>query len=162
MDKFLRQSLGFGDSAVDLRSIFADVIGVPQGRLTSDFIDTPQARKAKFDPLLGTQDYRGAFSALRQPLNLLDDRAGKLKTDLAVLEERLRDVPLVKDAIAVKKDEAASVETSLRQAIADLDRARTATSKLTLQADSLDRLRATVNAGSQTLSLHQECPRLGL
>ena len=156
VDKFLRQSMGFGDSAVDLKSIFADVIGVPQGRLTADFIDTPQARKAKFDPLLGTQDYRGAFNGLRQPLKLLGDRRVKLNATLAALEERLKDMPRVIEAISVKQVEAASVEAVHDQAIADLDRARTVTGALTFRKESLDGLRAMVNAGTETLRLHQD------
>ena len=46
----LRRTVGVENSSVDIRSVFSDVSGVPQGRLTADFLDTPQARKRKFDP----------------------------------------------------------------------------------------------------------------
>ena len=156
VDKFLRQSLGFGDSAVDLKSIFADVSGVPQGRLIADFIDTPQARKSKFDPLLGTQDFRAAFNALRQPLNLLENRRVQLSESLAALEERLKDLPRVVLTIAEKHSAAGQVAALLDQAIDELDKARAATASLNARRESIDRLKSEMRAGAQTLKLYEE------
>ena len=156
VDKFLRRSLGFGDSAVDLKSIFADVSGVPQGRLTADFIDTPQSRKSKFDPLLGTHDFRAAFNALRQPLNLLDNRRSQLAQTLAALEERLKDLPQVTQTITEKKSTAAEVAALRDQAVGKLEKARAVTTGLNARKESIDRLKAEISARAQTLKLHEE------
>ena len=156
VDKFLRRSLGFGDSAVDLKSIFADVSGVPQGRLTADFIDTPQSRKSKFDPLLGTHDFRAAFNALRQPLNLLDERKTRLAERLAALQERLKDLPQVIQAIADKQSAAAKAAVLLNQTTDELEKAKAVTAALNARNESIDRLKAEIRAGAQTLELHAE------
>ena len=156
VDKFLRRSLGFGDSAVDLKSIFADVSGVPQGRLTADFIDTPQSRKSKFDPLLGTQDFRAAFDALRQPLNLLENQKTQLGESLAAREERLKDLPRVVQAIAEKGAAAGEVAALLDQAVDELKEARAVTAGLNARKESIDRLKSEMRANAQTLKLHEE------
>ena len=154
--KFLRRGLGFGDSAVDLKSIFADVSGVPQGRLIADFIDTPQARKSKFDPLLGTHDFRAAFDALRQPLNLLESRRVQLGENLAALEERLKDLPQVVQTIAEKQSAAGEAATLLDQAVEELKEARAVTAGLNARKESIDRLKSEMRANSQTLKLREE------
>ena len=156
VDRFLRQSLGFGDSTVDLRSIFADVSGVPQGRLTADFIDTPQARKAKFDPLIGTHDFRAAFDALRQPLNLLENEKADHGATLAALEERLKDLPGVVQSIAdngAAADENAALLSRIR---GELTEAKAATDELTTRKELIDRLRSEWRASVQALELHTD------
>ena len=154
--KFLRRGLGFGDSAVDLKSIFADVSGVPQGRLIADFIDTPQARKSKFDPLLDTHDFRAAFDGLRQPLNLLESRRVQLGENLAALEERLKDLPQVVQTIAEKQSAAGEAATLLDQAVEELKEARAVTAGLNARKESIDRLKSEMRANSQTLKLREE------
>ncbi len=156
VDRFLRRSLGFGDSAVDLKSIFADVSGVPQGRLTADFIDTPQSRKSKFDPLLGTHDFRAAFNALRQPLNLLENRRSELTQTLAALQERLKDLPQVIHTIADTQSAAAKVAALLVQAADELEKATAVIAGLSARKESIDGLKAEISARAQTLKLHEE------
>ena len=156
VDRFLRQSLGFGDSTVDLKSIFADVSGVPQGRLTADFIDTPQARKAKFDPLLGTHDFRSAFDVLRQPLNLLETQRAALGATLAGLEERLKDLPDTLQAIADNGAAASENAALLVRTTEGLTEAKAATDELTTRKELLDRLRSEWRAGVEALELHTD------
>ena len=156
VDKFLRRSLGFGDSAVDLKSIFADVSGVSQGRLTADFIDTPQSRKSKFDPLLGTQDFRAAFDALRQPLKLLENRKAELGERLAALEERLKDLPGVIQTIAENQSAASEAAALLDQAVDELKAAGAVTAGLIARKESIDYLNSEMRANSQTLKLLRE------
>jgi len=44
--------------------VFEHVVGVPQGRLTADFLDSPRLRKARFDPILRTAEYQQAADLL--------------------------------------------------------------------------------------------------
>ena len=60
---FLRQHIGL-DEYEDLGRVFADVLGVPQGRLTADFLLTPAQRKDTFDPLLRVDAYRQVYDKL--------------------------------------------------------------------------------------------------
>ncbi|MEO2108463.1 MAG: SMC family ATPase, partial [Actinomycetota bacterium] len=98
-ERFLRQHLGLEGTNVDLESVFANVVGVPQGRLIADFLERPADRKVKFDPLLGTQDYRAAFDELLEPLNHLQDKLAGLGEERAALEVHVAAVPKVAEAI---------------------------------------------------------------
>ncbi len=151
--KSLRASLGFGDTTVDMKSIFADVSGVPQGRLTADFIDTPQSRKRKFDPLLGTDDFRAAYDALRQPLSLIENRKAKLGAIVAAQEERLKDLPRVDQDIKDTKSAAGEVKASLERAVDKLEKARALSASLNAQREAIDRLKSEMRSNSATLKL---------
>ncbi len=45
--------------------LFEHAVGVPQGRLTADFLDPPRLRQQRFDPVLQTAEFQTAFEALR-------------------------------------------------------------------------------------------------
>ncbi len=153
---FLRKNLGFSDATVDIKSIFADVSGVPQGRLTSDFIDTPQSRKRKFDPLLGTEDFRAAYDALRQPLSFLESRRAELSANVAAQEERLKDLPRVVQEIKNNKSAAGEVRTLLDRAVDELEKAKALSASLNAQKESIDRLKSEMRSTVATLKLIEE------
>ena len=45
----------------DLADLFSQVIGIPQGTFTQDFLAKEAARKQVFDPILRVEDYKKAF-----------------------------------------------------------------------------------------------------
>ncbi len=72
MVAFLRQHLRI-EGEVELPALFNDALGVPQGSLTADFLETGANRKKKFDALLQVEEYRKAAEKLndtRQHLQL--------------------------------------------------------------------------------------------
>jgi exonuclease SbcC len=72
MYAFLRQHLRI-EGEVELPALFNDALGVPQGSLTADFLETGANRKKKFDALLQVEEYRKAAEKLndtRQHLQL--------------------------------------------------------------------------------------------
>ena len=98
-EKFLRRHLGLEATNLESELVFANIVGVPQGRLIADFLERPADRKHKFDPLLGTQDYRAAFDRLLEPVNHLQARIAGLREKRAGLEGRVAGRPDVEEAI---------------------------------------------------------------
>src|SRR6185369_958500 len=63
--RFLWQHLGL-EPGTDLRALFKEAVGVPQGTLTAIFHGTPLERKSTFDRLLKVEEYRQAAEKLRE------------------------------------------------------------------------------------------------
>ena len=154
--KFLRFNLGLADTALDPKSIFSDVVGVPQGRLTADFVDTARSRKRKFDPLLGTEDYRAAYDALRLPASLLGDRLAELNTEAAAKEERLKDLPANENRIQATGKSRHEAGAKLKRANSDLAKAQAATATLLTAKEQLDRLDSESREARKTEQLISE------
>ena len=62
--RFLWQHLGL-EPGTDLRSLFRQAIGVPQGTFTAIFLEGATERKVAFDRLLKVEEYRGRTGTLR-------------------------------------------------------------------------------------------------
>jgi exonuclease SbcC len=84
MYAFLRQHLRI-EGEVELPALFNDALGVPQGSLTADFLETGANRKKKFDALLQVEEYRKAAEKLndtRQHLQLQQKDQQRVIADL--------------------------------------------------------------------------------
>ena len=86
--------------------VFEHVVGVPQGRLTADFLDSPRLRKARFDPILRTAEYQQAADLLRrltqhyaQARHALQVRASHLEGRLAAEPELLARLAAARQAL---------------------------------------------------------------
>ena len=73
--------------------VFEHVVGVPQGRLTADFLDSPRLRKARFDPILRTAEYQQAADLLRNLTQHYARARHELQVTASHLEGRLAAEP---------------------------------------------------------------------
>ena len=73
--------------------VFEHVVGVPQGRLTADFLDSPRLRKARFDPILRTAEYQQAADSLRSLTQHYAEARHELQVTASHLEGRLAAEP---------------------------------------------------------------------
>lgn len=89
---WLKEHLGLEGSA-DPAVLFRDAIGVPQGLLTSAFLQSPAERKPTFDRLLQVDDFEKVYKELHETRNYLKDRLAEVRTRIAALEERMRRLP---------------------------------------------------------------------
>ena len=87
---WLKQHIGV-DSETDLPKLFAEVIGIPQGTFTVDFLKRASDRKKVFDPILKVEEYKQAFAQSKELENYADERVKQLERDLVLYEERLKD-----------------------------------------------------------------------
>ncbi len=86
--RFLWQHLGL-EPGTDLRSLFRQAIGVPQGTFTAIFLEGSTERKVAFDRLLKVEEYRQAAEKLRETTRYLDVSISSLREDIARAEGEL-------------------------------------------------------------------------
>lgn len=86
--RFLWQHLGL-EPGTDLRSLFRQAIGVPQGTFTAIFLEGSTERKAAFDRLLKVEEYRQAAERLRETSRYLDVSIGGIRETIARAEGEL-------------------------------------------------------------------------
>ena len=92
LEQWLALQLGV-DGLNGPAEVFEHVIGVPQGRLTSDFLDSARLRKERFDPILRTAEFQQAVDRLRPLTQHYRDRRSELESSAANLEGQLAAEP---------------------------------------------------------------------
>jgi exonuclease SbcC len=137
---WIHEHLGL-DPTAELKALFRDAVGVPQGALTAPFMETRAAvRKATFDPLLQVDDYETAWQRLRDSVSYLHDLQQDLETQMAELSGQLRRrVGLQQEEeelrAGIAADRAALAETTAQ--LADLQQENTRLEGLKAQIDDL-------------------------
>jgi len=94
--RFLWQHLGL-EPGTDLKSLFRQAIGVPQGTFTAIFLEGPAERKAAFDKLLKVEEYRQAAEKLRDTSKFLDTSINGISVDIARAEGELAPAKTVEE-----------------------------------------------------------------
>lgn len=86
--RFLWQHLGL-EPGTDLRALFRQAIGVPQGTFTAVFLEGAAERKAAFDKLLKVEEYRQAAEKLRDTSKFIEFSLGTAREAIARAEGEL-------------------------------------------------------------------------
>ncbi len=86
--RFLWQHLGL-EPGTDLKSLFRQAIGVPQGTFTAIFLESATDRKVAFDRLLKVEEYRQAAEKLRETSRFLDTQITGVREGIARAEGEL-------------------------------------------------------------------------
>lgn len=94
--RFLWQHLGL-EPGTDLRSLFRQAIGVPQGTFTAIFLEGATERKSAFDRLLKVEEYRQAAEKLRDTSRFVDASITGIRVDIARAEGELSRSQTVED-----------------------------------------------------------------
>ena len=103
--------------------VFEHVVGVPQGRLTADFLDSPRLRKARFDPILRTAEYQQAADLLRRLTQHYAQARHELQVTASHLEGRLAAEPELLARLSAARQALEQTRASERQAASDLEAA---------------------------------------
>ena len=80
------------DRERSLKSLFRDALGVPQGALTSIFLEAGSERKQKFDALLQIEDYKNAADYLLEAQKQYKEQAQTQQSEIQRLEFETRDL----------------------------------------------------------------------
>ncbi|MGI8825390.1 MAG: AAA family ATPase [Chloroflexota bacterium] len=89
------------EGGADLTCVFKNAVGVPQGLMTADFLQTGiTARKGIFDPLLRVEEYRNAYEYLRDTTSYLGNLAGTVREEMAHLEGETDCLPRLRSETA--------------------------------------------------------------
>ena len=110
--RFLWQHLGL-EPGTDLRSLFRQAIGVPQGTFTAIFLEGATERKVAFDRLLKVEEYRQAAEKLRETSRFLDTRIATVREDIARAEGELSRVETTEEEHKNLAEQAARLEAEL-------------------------------------------------
>ncbi len=103
--------------------VFEHVVGVPQGRLTADFLDSPRLRKARFDPILRTAEYQQAADSLRSLTQHYAEARHELQVKASNLEGRLAAEPELLARRSAARKALEQTRAAEEQAAADLEAA---------------------------------------
>ena len=145
---FLRQHIGL-DEYEDLARVFADVLGVPQGRLTADFLLTPSQRKDTFDPLLRVDAYRQVYERLRDVLDALRGNVADQERRVSALEPEALRLPNEVAALTAFEKQHAEATNETRILAADQARLQTEQQQLETQRRTLEQQRDLVRRLTQ-------------
>ena len=105
--------------------VFEHVVGVPQGRLTADFLDSPRLRKARFDPILRTAEYQQAADLLRRLTQHYAQARHEWQVKASHLEGRLAAEPELRARLSAAQEALEQTRAAEREAAAELEAATT-------------------------------------
>lgn len=86
---------------IDPPSLFENAIGVAQGKMTSQFLESPSVREAIFSPIIGVDGYKRAYEKAREYEKFLEDRLNEINAKIIELKAHVSR----KDSLLKKKKE---------------------------------------------------------
>ncbi|MGH9821163.1 MAG: hypothetical protein ACRD43_13440, partial [Pyrinomonadaceae bacterium] len=144
--RFVRQHLGV-EPGTDLRALFRQAIGVPQGTYTAIFLEGAAERKASFDKLLKVEEYRQAAEKLRDTARFIDNKIVDTKLQIARFETEIGRVDASEKEFAEVSGQVASLGLEIesigkdliekRERVSTLDAKEKTIADLSLAADRL-------------------------
>ena len=150
---FLAQHLGVAGFSGPAE-VFDRVVGVPQGRLTADFLDVPSLRRERFDPILRVDEFKRAFDGLVTLINHFKGQHIAHASKADELERQLGHRPAAEAALAEAERDAAEIARDRTAAQAGLDQAQAAAQRHDLLAETAQSAAAAAKlADSQLLVL---------
>src|SRR6476620_2268387 len=117
--RFLWQHLGL-EPGTDLRALFKEAVGVPQGTLTAIFLGTPVERKSTFDRLLKVEEYRQAAEKLRETSRYLDNSINEINIRIARAEGELTRTDVIEEEHRTVSAHAERLSTEVHGLDADI------------------------------------------
>jgi DNA repair protein SbcC/Rad50 len=109
---FLRRHLCV-EGEITLESLFNDALGVAQGRLTADFLETAAHRKKKFDALLQVEDFSRAAEKLRDTRSYLQDALRDQDAAIANLERETAQLDAWRTDLSGMRERERALDTRL-------------------------------------------------
>jgi exonuclease SbcC len=117
--RFLWQHLGL-EPGTDLKSLFKQAIGVPQGTFTAIFLEGAAERKAAFDRLLKVEEYRQAAEKLRETTRYLDAGIARVRETIARSEGELSRAEMVEQEHKEFQDLITALAANLERLLKEL------------------------------------------
>jgi DNA repair protein SbcC/Rad50 len=130
--RFLWQHLGL-EPGTDLRSLFRQAIGVPQGTFTAIFLEGATERKVAFDRLLKVEEYRQAAEKLRETARFLDAQIFNVREGIARAEGELSQADAVGSEHKSESERAAQLASEIETIRKELERRMAAVAELDIK-----------------------------
>jgi DNA repair protein SbcC/Rad50 len=133
--RWLRQHLALPEG-VDLRSLFLDSVGPPQGTLTAVFLEAGQVRKGKFNRLLQVEEYEDAYRKLSALDGAFDGERKQLDVGAARLETQTAEKP----GLLERRDQTRQAQSDGAKQLARLEIQRSALSDVLARLAQAERV----------------------
>lgn len=102
-------------SPLDMPSIFENAVGVSQGTFTTAFLQNPEPRKKIFDNILRVEEYKAAYTNLRDVIVAIEKKIDSLERDLIPLHTRTEKYPELKKEKESTEVEIDTLKTEIRE-----------------------------------------------
>jgi len=129
LQDWVRHELGLRPSD-NLTSLCRNGIATPQGSLTIDFTETPEARRRIFDVMLGLDEYKTVQLALTECMKLVGEKLNDVKIDLAASQLVNEEIERLTASLHEKQKE----KNKILQEISTLKNSIEATNQALMQA----------------------------
>ena len=133
--RFLWQHLGL-EPGTDLRSLFKQAIGVPQGTFTAIFLEGATERKVAFDRLLKVEEYRQAADKLRETSRFIDASIAGVRETIARAEGELSRSETVEEEYKIYRGQTEKLAVDITMLEKSVEEKRGVVTKL----DELERI----------------------
>ncbi len=122
--EWVKDAFGF---EIDPKTVFENAIGVAQGKIISQFLESPSVRDKIFSPLIGVDGYRKAYEKSREYERYLESKLISVERDLIalrkdvenlrILESRLKELEVEEKRLKeeLNKIQISRVEVELRR-----------------------------------------------
>ncbi len=117
-------------SPEDMPSIFENAVGVPQGTFTTAFLLNPEPRKKIFDNILRVEEYKTAYTNLREVITDVEKTMDSMDRELIPLRTRTENFFELKEEKEKLEIEIDGLKAGIKQINAEL-------SSLTLKKEEL-------------------------
>ncbi len=152
--RWLCEHLGMPKGS-NLSKVFADVIGIPQGTFTLDFLKSATERRKVFDPILKVEEYKKAFKDSSDLERYAQGQAEHLVRSIEHLGDRLSDWDELKQAQTKQARAVEHTEAFLKTLEQQLKEMGTERDQLQKQAQQLAQLQQQVNQSQMQLRERQ-------
>ncbi len=142
VNRWLRQQLGIS-SDLSLSNLFSEMIGIPQGTFTADFLKSIEGRKKVFDPILRVDDYKNAFQKAIDLKNYSQAKLQEFENQKQVYEQQLSDWDTLKATSKELEHNIHNAETEFNRLSQQLEKLQTEYTQLQAQAQHIQTLQQT-------------------
>lgn len=141
--RFLWQHLGL-EPGTDLKSLFRQAIGVPQGTFTAIFLDGATERKVAFDRLLKVEEYRQAAEKLRETSRFIDQSVAAVRENIARAEGELLHSPKIESEYEALKLHTTQLSAEIKTVAGDLTKKQSLVNLLDAEEHRLSDLKTKI------------------
>jgi len=131
----------------ELPRIFENAVGVPQGMLTSAFMETPTRRRKTFDEILRVEEYRTAYENLRSTMSLIDEGVRSIENDIEKLRIRTENYEMRISERNELNRNIESIKKALKECSESLKEAKSVRDAIKKQKEARDRLENEIGQG---------------
>jgi exonuclease SbcC len=148
---WLKRQLGTEDS-VEPKVLFENAVGVPQGGLTAPFLQSPEARKRAFDPILRVHEYGEAATELLETNRHLEGRVAEQRERAARHGAEADRIPQITEGMTAAHDAAASAGALLAERRVEKEREDDRVAALEAEERRIAEVRANVELRRQQVA----------